>query len=899
MGIIPRDHFMPTCFTAKLTMTPLPVVVPAGSRKEANDTYAINKARVESVANQGKSHTATIQSVSAKKEERNLNIEPTITLITMTPTKNNSGATLDALFDQHRVSPTEDVVSTAVLRRELIRLEQDHRISVNKKGVVTFEMLPRNLDGRQNQEFRAPSAAAAVLNVLRKFYPSGMGVDEDHAGLRRDGFKRAWQTHSKLMAAFFDIGFRTATQTTEMEIPRLTEDGSPAPGLPPGLLGSVKTVHSRCGRWLMLYNPSRAKKLWFHIYGCTTHTEQEHVGDGTNDTYHPRCQLKSSIGDVKVPLGTDENDRERVKVIWTQGLESVLVYTRDLDDSSSGRSRRVLEMFSVVGPDGTFKGGAVDLQRLAPEQLPIMVPMDPTSVQWPLTATQHEPTQFTFGEAAGLHLKIQSEDSGTAKGLTTLDIVSCTTAVRPNGGALWRHSLSFKHKDTETDCVNVEAGAAPFEPAIVAVEGRSMLAADNSRVQGRPYAAVDELHTGSTTERIVVGSISSDERYLLIDRKLRKAKAVGGDSTLTSGKDAWFVVDLDRIFTKEHQHVDEFPVVLDSSRFFTPEVDADEMVPNRPVTLTAADVGSRVTVEGYDGQGTLRFFGEHVEKKVLRCGVEFGTAIGKNNGTVGGHKYFECADACGVLVAPETLSKAINHLQPVVAMRFAISMPQAVGAGQDNRSQASRNWRTGTPQLIQSGQLTQSRGPSTVLVQLQPERGDRGSTKLTISSRNGLVQLPGSHQFEYVYGLEPYVGMEQQLYARIGGHFSANHGGILAALAEVSDKGNIFGDSVLQLHPVCDASALDRANSDKTWQRSDRIQMNNALVHLAPWPSTPTVEPMRSSNSPRCDGVLTLGHDDGTRLKLQRWRPLGGTTEMMSRAADHAYLMNPKFSCNV
>jgi len=45
-------------------------------------------------------------------------------------------------------------------------------------------------------------------------------------------------------------------------------------------------------------------------------------------------------------------------------------------------------------------------------------------------------------------------------------------------------------------------------------------------------------------------------------------------------------------------------------------------------------IGRRVAVDGYDVQGTLRFFGQHAVKAGLRCGVELDEAVGRNNGTI-------------------------------------------------------------------------------------------------------------------------------------------------------------------------------------------------------------------------------------------------------------------------
>lgn len=50
--------------------------------------------------------------------------------------------------------------------------------------------------------------------------------------------------------------------------------------------------------------------------------------------------------------------------------------------------------------------------------------------------------------------------------------------------------------------------------------------------------------------------------------------------------------------------------------------------------VTAADIGKRVTVQGYRCSGILRFFGPHHERGASRCGVE-DKPLGKNDGIVG------------------------------------------------------------------------------------------------------------------------------------------------------------------------------------------------------------------------------------------------------------------------
>ena len=71
---------------------------------------------------------------------------------------------------------------------------------------------------------------------------------------------------------------------------------------------------------------------------------------------------------------------------------------------------------------------------------------------------------------------------------------------------------------------------------------------------------------------------------------------------------------------------------------------------------TDSDVGKRVRVQGYACGGVLRFCGSHATKNIPRCGVELDEPLGRNNGTVGGHKYFSCKDSHGVLVAPRKVT---------------------------------------------------------------------------------------------------------------------------------------------------------------------------------------------------------------------------------------------------
>ena len=63
-------------------------------------------------------------------------------------------------------------------------------------------------------------------------------------------------------------------------------------------------------------------------------------------------------------------------------------------------------------------------------------------------------------------------------------------------------------------------------------------------------------------------------------------------------------------------------------------------------------IGKRVVVDGYDSIGTIAFVGPHHVDTHPRIGVVLDTSIGRNDGTVKGHKYFECEKGHGILVVP-------------------------------------------------------------------------------------------------------------------------------------------------------------------------------------------------------------------------------------------------------
>lgn len=80
----------------------------------------------------------------------------------------------------------------------------------------------------------------------------------------------------------------------------------------------------------------------------------------------------------------------------------------------------------------------------------------------------------------------------------------------------------------------------------------------------------------------------------------------------------------------------------------------------RQVKISAGHVGARVAVAGYEGEGTMLFYGNHQSKKGKRVGVRLDLAVGNNNGTVGGHKYFRCDAGHGVLVSPKKVNATLS-----------------------------------------------------------------------------------------------------------------------------------------------------------------------------------------------------------------------------------------------
>ena len=102
---------------------------------------------------------------------------------------------------------------------------------------------------------------------------------------------------------------------------------------------------------------------------------------------------------------------------------------------------------------------------------------------------------------------------------------------------------------------------------------------------------------------------------------------------------------------KPKEGVNILPTLVETSEI-PEESEVASNIGEQASSITKDDIDKRVLVEGYDSIGTLVFYGDHNSKPGKRCGIILDDSIGRNNGTVGGHKYFECEDKKGILVAP-------------------------------------------------------------------------------------------------------------------------------------------------------------------------------------------------------------------------------------------------------
>lgn len=74
-------------------------------------------------------------------------------------------------------------------------------------------------------------------------------------------------------------------------------------------------------------------------------------------------------------------------------------------------------------------------------------------------------------------------------------------------------------------------------------------------------------------------------------------------------------------------------------------------------------IGSKVLINTdhhiFNKLGIVRFVGKTYFKEGTWYGVELEEAVGKNNGSFGGHTYFQCPDKHGVFVRRDKIRRMI------------------------------------------------------------------------------------------------------------------------------------------------------------------------------------------------------------------------------------------------
>lgn len=99
------------------------------------------------------------------------------------------------------------------------------------------------------------------------------------------------------------------------------------------------------------------------------------------------------------------------------------------------------------------------------------------------------------------------------------------------------------------------------------------------------------------------------------------------------------------------------------------------------------EVGRKCTVKGYMGTGLIRYVGKHKVKGTDVVGVELELQVGKNNGTVGGHKYFECKNKHGILCPAWKVTLSKKSERPLSAVStYADDVPDRPVRGSSTES---------------------------------------------------------------------------------------------------------------------------------------------------------------------------------------------------------------------
>ena len=77
--------------------------------------------------------------------------------------------------------------------------------------------------------------------------------------------------------------------------------------------------------------------------------------------------------------------------------------------------------------------------------------------------------------------------------------------------------------------------------------------------------------------------------------------------------------------------------------------------------LAGFQLNDRVTVDQYEGRGTVVYVGENWLKRTPRLGIEMDQPVGKGSGHFGGITYYRCRDKHGLLVHPNKVRVVTNE----------------------------------------------------------------------------------------------------------------------------------------------------------------------------------------------------------------------------------------------
>ncbi|KAL4268225.1 CAP-Gly domain-containing protein [Pleurotus pulmonarius] len=170
------------------------------------------------------------------------------------------------------------------------------------------------------------------------------------------------------------------------------------------------------------------------------------------------------------------------------------------------------------------------------------------------------------------------------------------------------------------------------------------------------------------------------------------------------------------------------------------------------------EVGDGVRIESLGFEGTLQYIGEIDGKAGLWAGVELSGGFagkGKNDGSVGGKRYFTCPPNCGVFVATTKLSLPTTGLfdrpSSVASSRGGRTTPLTSGRITPSTSFSLSTWTTPsanggrvTPGSLSSGRVTPGMTPG-----VRPPLKAANGANTKNSSLNGKITA-GSRASKYV-----------------------------------------------------------------------------------------------------------------------------------------------------